>query len=231
MNLPPELIGKVLGYLSCLEDLRSFSLTNRLMAGYVRNIEAKTLWWITTRSVGFNCGRHADGLCWCGTVVPALEQNGSRPWKVRAWLCRRASTFSFGRSEESLAGCQVPVVGVKPPHDTRRRQRLELDVVESDEEEAKEWDVVWLTFARYLTQQRVQRVNVGDSEVRPEWRREYWQRWDDEINGMSVRGRTEAARSLERETWQKQRYGRTSMRLVASHTWRTLVTENVLNEM
>ena len=100
---------------------------------------------------------------------------------------------------------------------------MELDVVESEEKEAKEWDVVWLTFARYLTQQRVQRVNLGGSEVRAEWKREYWQRWEDEINGMDARGRTEAARSVAREVWQKQCYGRTLMSLVASYTWRTLV--------
>ena len=45
--------------------------------------------------------------CDCSVVAPALEEPESVPFKVRAWLYRRASLRSFERSEEDLGRCIV----------------------------------------------------------------------------------------------------------------------------
>jgi len=201
LDLPLELMCNVMEHVDCLDDLRSLSLTNRLMAGYVGSIEAKTLWGITVRSFQFDCGLHVDGrcLCWCwrGLVGPSLERAGSRPWKVRAWLYRRASIRSFGHSEECLAGCQVPIVCLRP--NARSVEELEWN---------REWNAVWTTFGRYLTRQRVERVNMRDGRVRPEWRRDYWEDWNDMTDRMRAEDKALAVKGMMRWIWRMQCYGR-----------------------
>jgi hypothetical protein len=176
LDLAPELMHEVLGHVECLDDLGSLMLTNRWMADLGRNIRAKTLWRITIRSCNLECLCHDDGPCWCGLVQPALEKPESRPFKVRAWLYRRASVRSFGISEEWLEGCQVILSAEFNPYDLESCAYScyigsQLDSDEQYEAKVREWSVLWITFQRYLTMQRVQRVNLGDATVEPYWRR------------------------------------------------------------
>ncbi len=219
LDLPPEVMDNVLEHVDCLNDLGSLSLTNRRMASVVRNVGGKTLWRITMRSLRFNCGLHVEGRCLCwwrhGLMEASLERPYSRPWRVRAWLYRRASIRSFGHSEESLAGCQVPVVCLRL---YARSDAMSVD----DLEREREWNAVWRTFARYLTGQRVQGVNMRDGRVRPEWRRDYWEDWDDMTDSMCAEDKALAAKDLERWTWQMQCYGRTVAGFSGSRIWRNM---------
>jgi len=180
MDLPPELMYNVLEHVDSLDDLASLSLTNKWMAELVRNIRAKTLWRITMRgscSSPSSLLRRHDRSCWCGMVQPALEEPVSRPFKVRAWLYRRASLSSFGTSEEALGRCIVLMENdMTNPYDAEKSWGPLSSSTDSHEEcraKVKEWAKLWCIFKRHLVMQRVQRVNVGDESVRPEWRRSY----------------------------------------------------------
>jgi hypothetical protein len=173
LDLPPELMFNVLEHVDTLDDLASLLLTNKGMADLGRNIRAKTLWRITMRSG--DCWRHDDGPC--GLVQPVFEEPESRPFKVRAWLYRRASLSSFGTSEEALGRCIVLMENdMTNPYDAEKSRGPLSSSTDSHEEcraKVKEWAKLWCIFKRHLVMQRVQRVNVGDESVRPEWRRSY----------------------------------------------------------
>ncbi len=195
MDLPPEVVYNVLEHVDSLNDLGSLSLTNKWMAELVGNIRAKTLWRITMRtgdSCTKECESHDDsGHCWCGLMESALGQHDSRPWKVRAWLYRRASMRSFGHSKESLEWCQVPIHDFNPYHVETEGPCLAswsgMDEEYDDDNyrEVRGWSLVWMEFIRHLTMQRVQRVNTGDARARAEWTRGYWERSEDRTAVMS----------------------------------------------
>ncbi len=190
MDLPSEVMYNVLEHVDSLDDLGSLSLTNKWMADLVRNIRAKTLWRITMRTGDCctkHCEKHDGDHCWCGLIEPALGQHDSRPWKVRAWLCRRASIRSFGHSEESLEWCQVPIHDFNPYHVETEGPCLASQSCTDEEyhDERQGWNLVWMEFIRHLTMQRVQRVNSGDCLVRPEWTRGYWKYCEDRTALMS----------------------------------------------
>lgn len=106
----------VLEHLDSLEVLGALWLINRQSAQLDDNFLSKTLWGITYRTYGFR-------ICWPYTrwshgqelkkekecdrtvIMPSLCKTESIPFKVLAWLYRRASLRWFGMSEESLAGC------------------------------------------------------------------------------------------------------------------------------
>ncbi len=188
MDLPPELMYNVLEHVDSLDDLASLSLTNKWMAELVRNIRGKTLWRITMRSCNMECRSHDDGPCWCGMVQPALEEPVSRPFRVRAWLYRRASLSSFGTSEEALGRCIVLMENdMTNPYDAENSWGPLSSSTDSHEEcwaKVREWAKLWCIFKRHLVMQRVQRVNVHDERVRPEWRRSYEPSKDEEDTAL-----------------------------------------------
>ena len=181
--LPPEIFDMVVENLSSLDDLGALWLTNRRVASMCANIRAKTLWRIAYRICYKDCANHDEvkermgSPLDCSVVGPALEEPGSVPFKVRAWLYRRVSMRSFGRSEEVLGRCTIRKdEDLENPYDFSRGSRklgiLFKEWCEEDDVEEREWAKVWLTFKRHLVMQRVQRVGLGDRMVRPEWRRD-----------------------------------------------------------
>lgn len=112
-TLPVEVFGSVLEHVCSLNDLGALWRVNRRMALLCGSVRPKTLWRITYRTCWSDCWRHdevEEGIgcsCNCSVVAPALYDPTSAPFKVRAWLYRRASIRSFGRSEEALGGCAV----------------------------------------------------------------------------------------------------------------------------
>ncbi len=129
--------------------------------------------------------------CDCSVVAPALHDPTSMPFKVRAWLYRRASEKSFVISKEALGRCVIwDDEDLENPYDNDRQygsgklytwpddshgwdddecQRY----ADGQDEEAAEWARIWHIFKRHLVMQRVQRVNQGDPTVRPQWRQSY----------------------------------------------------------
>jgi hypothetical protein len=185
-NLPAEVFDIVLEHIQSLDDLGALSLVNRQAARQCLDIRPKVLWRIAYRTCRGYCNRHGEEKgawcpCDCSVVVPALEEPESVPFKVRAWLYRRASARSFGISEEALERCIIPVeedmknpyaFDILDPENARRKLGVPHgDYCEEDDVEEREWNLIWLTFKRHLVMQRVQRVNVGDWMVRPEWKR------------------------------------------------------------
>lgn len=173
LHLPAEVMYNVLEHVQCLDDFQSISLTSRWMADLCRNIPAKTLWWTTVRSCDMECWSHET--CWCGLVKPALTTPKSRPFKVRAWLYRRACWRSFGVSgdalEDVLEACQVDVREPFNPYDVESETEGPWLDVESDtdseyERRVRVWNTIWATFTRYLTMQRVQRLCRALGRVR-----------------------------------------------------------------
>ncbi len=171
LELPLELLYNVVEHMDSLDDLGSLMLTNRLMADLGRGIRAKTLWRIAYRTGRADCERHdeeEDGMCYpcdCRVVKPALQEPESVYFKVRAWLYRRASKWSFGTSEEALDRCIISVENdMKNPYDPFRGGKLATLDGSFEDLDARvgEWDMVWLIFKRHLVMQRVQRVNLGD---------------------------------------------------------------------
>ncbi len=204
-EVPPEVMDNVLEHVDSLGDLGSLSFTNRTMAGLVGSMRAKTLWRITMRS-GDYCTKYCTlhdgdgGRCWCGLMNHALGEARSRPFRVRAWLYRRASRGVFGHSEESLEGCQVPIRDFNPYHAETEGPCLGHED-DDDYREVREWNLIWMSFIRYLTMQRVQRVNTGDEKARPQWRRGYWERLESAIALMSPEHRVPAMECVRRLTW------------------------------
>ncbi len=178
-SLPPEVFDIGLEHMTSLEDLGALWLMNRQAARQCANVRARTLWKITYRTFDGECERcdlPPPDRCNCNVVKPALEEPESVPFKVRAWLYRRASLRSFGTSQEALGRCVVSVADdMKNPYDVIRGGTLGVlsDTVEDYDAKVGEWRKTWTIFKRYLTMQRVQRVNRGDLTVRPEWRRSY----------------------------------------------------------
>jgi len=185
MDLPPEVMYNVLEHVDSLDDLGSLSLANKWMADLVGNIRAKTLWRIAYRTCHRRgCDLHQEeqdevSPCNCSVVVPALQEPGSAPFKVRQWLYRRASMRAFGSSKEALSGCIISKQDdLKNPYTMdifngfdKRLGRADACEEDVDVEE-REWDQVWLIFKRHLVMQRVQRVNLGDGRVKAGWRRD-----------------------------------------------------------
>lgn len=82
----------------------------------------------------------------------------------------------FKRSEEYLGRCIVQKKkDLRNPYENRGYGwgKLSTEYEEDNTFIPREWARDWLIFKRYLTMQRVQRVNTGDKTVRPEWRRTY----------------------------------------------------------
>ncbi len=182
--LPGEVFYVLLEHIGSLNDLGALWLMNRRAAWLCNNIPAKLLWRIAYRTCyTWNCENDDEVLLHnCSVVVPALQEPSSVPFKVRQWLYRRASMRAFGRSKEALSGCIIlkkddlknPYV---PDFSNNFRSRLGIGsssgwYEEDAFEEEREWDQVWLIFKRHLVMQRVQRVNLGDGQVRPEWSRD-----------------------------------------------------------
>ena len=195
--LPVEVFGLVLEHVCSLNDLGALWQVNRQMALYCGNIRAKTLWRITYRTCWRDCPRH-DGMeedtgspCNCSVVEPALYDFTSAAFKVRAWLYRRASERSFGRSEEALGRCVIRMdEDLENPYDKEgpngggklvawpegsddwdddEWQRY----ADEQDEQVREWAKVWQIFKRHLVMQRVQRVNQGDPTAMRHWKRSY----------------------------------------------------------
>ncbi|KAF7502402.1 hypothetical protein GJ744_005854 [Endocarpon pusillum] len=121
------------------------------------------------------CGHYLEeeggSGCDCSVVVPSLVDPDSVPFKVRAWLYRRASRRAFGRSEDDLGGCMDLDRDLDNPYNEDLRPAQGMFWDEEDLRKVKEWEVVWVQFRRHLLMQRVQRVNTGDPRVKPEWTR------------------------------------------------------------
>ncbi len=171
MNLPPEVMYNVLEHVDSLNDLGSLSLTNKWMADLVRNIRGKTLWRIAYRTCHRRgCDLHQEeqdevSPCNCSVVAPALQEPGSAPWKVRAWLYARACRRSFGADAgfSALELCQVDLQEPFNPYDSDTLGvwiNVESDTDSEYERRVLEWNTTWMTFTRYLTMQRVQQVST-----------------------------------------------------------------------
>lgn len=109
-------------------------------------------------------------------IVPALQEPESVSFKVRAWLYQRASVRSFGTSKEVLGRCIVQKNNdLENPYEDRRYGwgKLNTECKEDSDPKPGEWARFWLIIKRYWVMQRVQRVNLGDGTVRPQWRRIY----------------------------------------------------------
>ncbi len=152
---------------------------NRRTALLCNNISTKVLWRIAYRTCHCkDCDNHIGFPCNCSVVVPALQEPESVPFKVRQWLYRRANIRSFGSSKEALSGCIISkkddlksLYAVDDFFGECERRLGNNDTCHEDvDAEEREWDQVWLIFKRHLVMQRVQRVNLGDGQVRPEWR-------------------------------------------------------------
>jgi len=182
--LSTEIFDAVLEHISSLDDLHALWLTSHRAAWSCANMLPQTLWQITYRTLCRNCiFREENRLCGadeyslergCDVALSSLQEPGSVPFKVRAWLYRRASLRSFGISEEVLSGCVVlRADDLENPYEiiygsgklsTGRRKDDD-----NDDTKAREWAAIWCIFKSYLVTQRVQRVNLGDARVRPEW--------------------------------------------------------------
>ena len=192
-GLPVEVFGLVLEHVCSLNDLGALWLVNRRTAQLCGSIRGKTLWRITYRTCWSECLLHEEveeGMgspCNASVVAPALYHSTSGPFKVRAWLYRRASRRSFGRSEEGLGGCVIRdgdclenVYDRFCFHGFHGGGKLASWPDDSDDwgsdgedEKGREWRKVWLEFKRHLVMQRVQRVNQGDGTVKAWWKRSY----------------------------------------------------------
>lgn len=160
--LPAEILYVVLGKLSSLDDLGALWLTNRRIARLCGEVSSKTLWAIAYRH------RWANASCSCKLTVLESEDPSTLPFRVRAWLYRRASRRAFGRSEESLAGCS----SFEESSDLcyvfcGKKGQAGVTVWDN----IAEWRKVWRIFQRHLVMQRVQRVNRHDPTVKAGWRR------------------------------------------------------------
>ena len=198
-TLPAELFDVLLEHIWSLDDLGALCLVNQRAARLCANILPKTLWRIAHRTCHADCDNHQDEFpCGCSVVVPALQEPESVPFKVRAWLYRRASVRSFGTSEEVLRRCIVSVnEDMKNPYEydpydpEHGRRKLGIpfeEFCEGDDFEEREWKKVWLIFKRHL---------VGDGTVRPEWRKSQKER----ANHQDEVGLTEKKNTKEKRVW------------------------------
>ena len=198
-SAPAEILDLVLENVSSLDDLTSLSLTNKLLARCVANTKAKTLWHIAYSMYLPHCrihpcddwdscslksdwydkqyGTYED--CRCEVAEASVEYPKSTPFKIRAWLYRRGCRRCFGKSEEDLAGCAKTTGYVlEYPYGMEFMGENENFASENQWElfgeayniSVGEWRKIWLIFKRHMVMQRVQRVNMGDSSVKAEWK-------------------------------------------------------------
>ena len=92
-----EILNAILEQLGSLRDLESLSCVSRRMALVCTEIQAKTLWRILLRGESQQCfdqryNLDHDGDCFaCLSLYESIFRLESAPYKVRAWLYRRAS--------------------------------------------------------------------------------------------------------------------------------------------
>ena len=97
-NLPLEVINAILTRLDTLKDLEPLSLVNQRMASACSGIPGKALWGVLLKTTaadhnrGYNCcDLKVSGACFaCLSLYKSINEQGTLPFKVRAWLFRRA---------------------------------------------------------------------------------------------------------------------------------------------
>lgn len=96
-DLPPEVLTAIVEQLESLRDLQSLFLVNRRIALVCTEIRAKALWQIllkseSHKSIDQRYNLDHDGGCFaCLSLYESIFRRETAPYKVRAWLYRRAS--------------------------------------------------------------------------------------------------------------------------------------------